>query len=177
MGYRIEEVRHATLWGQERHWQAVIFDGKVLRNRVTRRAIFDSPEHAISRAQEHAREVMPKLLASEHWADWSWTGGEEYREWLITLPCYPDSNLSSHFDVRNVLVHVRCDLREGGDGEKVLMLHEVQSDWAQEVRRAIRDFGEDQAMIIDSPFLNEWPALTLKLMLLHAAHLEVDALG
>jgi len=177
MGYRIEDVRHAALWGQERHWQAVTFDGKVLRSRVTRRAIFDSPELAIARAQEHAREIMPKLLASERWADWSWTGGEEYREWLITLPCYPDSYFSSHFDVRNVLAHVRCDLREGKDGEQVLMLHEVQSDWAQEVRRTIRDFGEDQDIIVQSPFLNEWPALTLKLMLLHAAHLGVDALG
>lgn len=177
MGYRIEDVRHIALWGQERHWQAVTFDGKVLRSRVTRRTIFDSPEQAIFRAQEHAREIMPKLLASERWADWSWTGGEEYREWLITLPCYPDSYFSSHFDVRNVLAHVRCDLREGEDGEQVLMLHEVQSDWAQEARRTIRDCGETQGLIAQAPFLNEWPALTLKLMLLHAAHRGVDALG
>ena len=27
------------------------------------------------------------------------------------------------------------------------------------------------------PFLREWPALTLKLMLLHAAHLGVGAMG
>jgi hypothetical protein len=40
---------------------------------------FETPAGAISRAQEHAREVMPKLLAPERWADWSWSGGEEYR--------------------------------------------------------------------------------------------------
>jgi hypothetical protein len=177
LGYRIEEVEHAALWGQDRHWQAVTFDGRVLRNRVTRRAIFASPEEAAARAQEHAREVLPKLLASERWADWSWTGGEEYREWLITLPCYPASYFSGHFVARNVLAHVRCDLREGADGERVLMLHEVQSDWAQESRRAMRDFDEGHEAVPLAPFLNEWPALTFKLMLLHAAHLGVDALG
>ena len=176
MGYRIEAVQHTALWGQERHWQTVTFGGTVLRNHGTRRAIFDSPEEAVARAQAHAREIMPKVLASGEWADWSWTGGENYREWLITLPCYPGSYFSGHFDVRNVLAHVRCDLREGKDGEQVLMLHEVQSDWAQQARRAIRDC-EDQTTIAVSPFLNEWPALALKLMLLHAAHLGVDALG
>jgi len=177
MGYRIERVQHTALWGQEWHWQAITFDGTALRNPVTRRAIFDSEDDAVTRAQGHARRIMPKLLASERWANWSWTGGQEYREWLITLPCYPASYFSSHFVARNVLAHVRCDLREGKDGETVLMLHEVQSDWAQELRRAIRDFGEEQTIVAESPFLNEWPALTLKLMLLHAAHLGVDALG
>ena len=76
-----------------------------------------------------------------------------------------------------VLAHVRCDLREGGDGERVLMLHEVQSDWMQDVRRMIRDIGKDDVLEDMSPFLHEWPALTLKLMLLHAAHVGVDALG
>ena len=177
LGYRIEEVEHAALWGKDRHWQAVTFDGRVLRNRVTRRAIFESSASAVVRAQEHAREIMPKLLASERWVDWSWTGGEDYREWLITLPCFAATYFSSHFAVRNVLAHVRCDWREGADGERVLMLHEVQSDWMQDARRAIQNFGNDAGFADDAPFLQEWPALTLKLMLLHAAHMGADALG
>jgi hypothetical protein len=177
LGYRIEKVAHATLWGDERHWQVVRYDGRTLKNRATRRPIFDSEEEAISSAQEHARRTLPKLLASEKWIHWSWTGGEEYREWLITLPFFPVFFHSSHFAVRNVLAHVRCDLREGADGERVLMLHEVQSDWMQEMRRLNQEsenYGSGEDL---SPFLNEWPALTLKLMLLHAAHLRVDALG
>ncbi len=177
LGYRIEEVEHTALWGKDRHWQAVAFDGRVLRNRGTRRAIFESSAKAVSRAQEHAREVLPKLLASERWVDWSWTGGEEYREWLITLPLFPGTYFSSHFGVRNVLAHVRCDLREGADGERVLMLHEVQSDWMQVARRSIRDSDKDADVDDLFPFLHEWPALALKLVLLHAADLGADALG
>ncbi len=57
------------------------------------------------------------------------------------------------------------------------MLHEVQSDWMQAARRNIRDSDQDAMDVAASPFLREWPALTLKLMLLHTAHEGVDALG
>lgn len=177
MGYRIEEVEHAALWGADFHWQVVTFDGRVLRNLATRRATFESRDDAIARAQQHAREVMPKLLASERWIDWSWTGGEEYREWLITLPFFPKTYLSSHFSIRNILAHVRCDFREGENGERVLMLHEVQSDWMQQARELMRDLDEEDDARIDAPFLKEWPSLSLKLMLLHASHISADALG
>jgi hypothetical protein len=120
---------------------------------------------------------MPKLLASERWADWSWSGGEEYREWLITLPLFPATYLSGHFDVRNVLAHVRCDLREGADGERVLTLHELQSDWMQSARRGLREHENGTDAGGRYPFLREWPALTLKLMLLHAARLGAGAIG
>jgi hypothetical protein len=120
---------------------------------------------------------MPKQLASERWVDWSWTGGEGYREWLITLPYFQDSYFSTHFGARNILAHVRCDYREGENGEKVLMLHEVQSDWMQHVRRLIKELGWNPDIAAASPFLNEWPSLTLKLMLLHAAHNGADALA
>lgn len=177
MGYRIEEVEHAALWGTDFNWQVVTFDGRVLRDPATRRATFESRDDAIARAQRHAREVMPKLLASERWVDWSWTGGEEYREWLITLPFFPKTYLSSHFSIRNVLAHVRCDFREGEHGERVLMLHEVQSDWMQEARQLMRDLDEEDEPCIDAPFLKEWPSLSIKLMLLHASHIGADALG
>lgn len=177
LGYRIEEVEHPALWGDDRHWQAVTFEGKVLRNRRTRRSIFATRDIAVARAQEHAMEVLPRLLPEERWVDWSWTGGEDYRESLVTLSCFPTTFLSAHFNVRNVLAHVRCDVREGANGERVLLLHEVQSDWMQEMRRLLQEFGAEAAAVDESPFLHEWPALTLKLILLHAAHRGVDAVA
>ena len=38
---------------------------------------------------------------------------------------------SSHWDEPNVLAHVRFDDRTDADGNKVLMIHELQSDWGQ----------------------------------------------
>lgn len=116
-------------------------------------------------------------MALGRFSGYAWTGGETYREWLITLPYYPASYLSGHFKIRNVLAHVRCDVREGANGERVLTVQEVQSDWAQEARRAIAcgdmEPGDDDC----PPFLKEWPALAMKLVLLHAAHHGLDAVA
>jgi hypothetical protein len=169
-------VIHPALWGNDQHYQAITFEGKVLRDRTTRRAIFDSSKAAVARAQEHAKQVLPKLLPSDRWLNYSWTGGDEYREWLITLPFYSESFYSSHFSLRNILAHVRCDLREGTDGERVLVLQEIQSDWMQRMRR-LRAAGDELDVSAQAPYLNEWPMLTLKLMLLHAAYAGRDALG
>jgi hypothetical protein len=67
-------------------------------------------------------------------------------------------------------------MREGADGERVLVLQEVQSDWAQQARRFLQD--EDSVKPIPvPPWLKEWPALALKLMLLHAAQQGATALA
>ena len=42
---------------------------------------------------------------------------------------------SSHWQEPNVLAHVRLNDRTGPNGEKVLHIEEVQSDWHQEGRR------------------------------------------
>jgi hypothetical protein len=76
-----------------------------------------------------------------------------------------------------VLAHVRCDVREGVAGERVLLLQEVQSDWAQDSRRAISCGDMDPADDECPPFLKEWPALAMKLVLLHAAHQGLDSVA
>ena len=51
----------------------------------------------------------------------------------------------------------------------MLLLQEVQSDWAQSARRAIGCGDMDRDDRECPPFLKEWPALAMKLVLLHAA--------
>ena len=174
LGYRIEHVEHQTLWGDDSHWQAVTNDGQVVRN-INNEVLFQSQELATTLASSHAKLKFPKRLVLGQFGKYAWTGGKEYREWLITLPYYPASYLSGHFEVRNVLAHIRCDLREGADGERILMLQEVQSDWAQQARRALRDADAEFSYQMAPPFMKEWPALVMKLVLLHAAYEEFDA--
>jgi len=42
---------------------------------------------------------------------------------------------SSHFDQPNILAHVRFDERIDADGNKVLFINEIQSDWGQEGKK------------------------------------------
>jgi GNAT superfamily N-acetyltransferase len=65
----------------------------------------------------------------------------------------------------------------GANDERVLMLQEVQSDWAQRARRAARDGEKKHDDEVAPPFMKEWVALTMKLVLLHAAHHGLDAVG
>ncbi|MCG3177013.1 MAG: hypothetical protein MOGMAGMI_01977 [Candidatus Omnitrophica bacterium] len=65
-------------------------------------------------------------------------GGTNYQELLLTL-VDPDggdifSGPGAHFKEANILVHVRMKDRVDADGNKVLFLEEVQSDWHQEGR-------------------------------------------
>lgn len=174
LGYRIEEVQHESLWGAEKSWQAVTFGGKVIGTPAGQTG-FQTAEAAENLANHHAKEHFPKRMALGRFGQYAWTGGQDYREWLITLPYYPITYLSGHFKIRNVLAHIRCDVREGGDGERVLMLQEVQSDWAQRARKASSVGVMRQDDEAPPPFMKEWPALVMKLVLLHAAHQGLDA--
>jgi GGDEF domain-containing protein len=42
---------------------------------------------------------------------------------------------SSHFDQPNILAHIRFDERTDADGNKVLFINEIQSDWGQEGKK------------------------------------------
>ena len=42
---------------------------------------------------------------------------------------------SSHFDEKNILVHVRSDIRTDSKGNKIFFIEEVQSDWGQEGKK------------------------------------------
>lgn len=176
LGYRIEEVNHQTLWGAESHWQAVMHDGTVIEDDRGQSYFTTKPE-ALALAASHARNRFPKRTALGRFGRFAWTGGETYREWLITLPYFHHSYLSGHFNVRNVLAHIRCEVRQGADDERVLMLQEVQSDWAQRARRAVSTGEADEDDEVPPPFMKEWPALTMKLVLLHAAYSELDAVA
>jgi hypothetical protein len=67
-------------------------------------------------------------------------GGNNYREILLRMP-YDEQRAkefkdpaSGHWDHANVLAHVRAKDRKGPNGEKILHIEEIQSDWHQKGR-------------------------------------------
>jgi hypothetical protein len=74
------------------------------------------------------------------YGDYTLPGGSNYREILMRMPHdeqrakeFQDP-ASSHWDVPNVLAHVRAKDRTGPNGEKLLHIEEIQSDWHQKGR-------------------------------------------
>ena len=98
-------------------------------------------------------------------------GGENYRELLLTLPDkgFAENYYGQHWKEENVLAHVRFNERTGANGERILHLEEVQSDWHQ----AGRDKGYS-ANVPEAPFAKTWHELSLKRMLRWAAENGFD---
>jgi hypothetical protein len=57
------------------------------------------------------------------------------RDWRNKNPVQPDNYQSPHWNEPNVLAHVRFNDRSGPNGEKLLHIEEVQSDWGQSGRK------------------------------------------
>ncbi len=91
-------------------------------------------------------------------------GGKNYKELLLTLPkkeggvtgpkwwasvaggTSDTANFrSSHFDEPNVLAHVRFNERTDAEGNKVLFIEEVQSDWHQQGRK--KGYQKDEFVV------------------------------
>ncbi|MDD2267450.1 hypothetical protein [Sulfuricurvum sp.] len=82
-----------------------------------------------------ANPVMErKVLEAPKYEKYSTDGGENYREELTTLPDSKGSYSSSHWDEPNVLLHTRQQ-DTIIDGDKTLLVEEIQSDWMQAKRK------------------------------------------
>ena len=73
--------------------------------------------------------------ARPRWEKWVDVGGKNYREFLITIPDHDARFRGPHWAELNVAVHIRVDDRIGDGGKRVLMVHEIQSDWGQMGRK------------------------------------------
>lgn len=80
--------------------------------------------------RQEAREVMRESIeANRIMRD------AQQRDIAAQQVTHQTSYKSKHWEVPNVLAHIRFDDRTGPNGEKILHVHEVQSDWHQEGRR------------------------------------------
>ncbi len=103
-------------------------------------------------------------------------GGEDYREWLVTLPEYQQSYFSSHFTERNMLLHIRTKTRNDCNGRRLLFIEEIQSDWHQaRLKKGPQNRWDKKAPL--APYGKEWVGLGLKLMLIHAVTEDFDGIA
>jgi len=88
---------------------------------------------------------------------------------------------SGHYEESNVLAHMRLDDRRGPNGERVMFIEEIQSDWHQ----AGREHGYKKSFSLnprneavpDAPFKSSWHDLTLRRALTMASAMGYDAIA
>jgi len=131
--------------------------------------------------------------SANRFADYVLSGGEHYTEWLITAPNLPVQYWGPHFDLPNIVAHVRTTERATPEGDRLLVLEEIQSDWNQALRGAIKDArehhptgAEDIELIAwdddtdrppYNPYRNHWLVAALRMMLLLAANQGVAGIA
>jgi len=86
---------------------------------------------------EEANSIIEETLKAENlgpvYSEVTLPGGENYREFLIKDKSPEDIFKAPHYDDfgQNLIASARVDDRVGPNGEKILFVQEIQSDWAQ----------------------------------------------
>ncbi|HEY9164278.1 MAG TPA: hypothetical protein VIN57_06675 [Magnetovibrio sp.] len=139
------------------------------------RNLFDTQDAAVEAARRSALRngrAHCDLIASANYDYMTLHGGEQYREWLVTLPEYGHTHFTGHYLERNVLVHIRTKVRTSQCGARVLFIEELQSDWHQ-----ARASKKAHGAVPRAPYRKDWPALALKLMTMHAMAQNLDGIA
>lgn len=174
--------RIGVIWRQGRalsaaegnDWFLLDPHGRAITNHASQSYRFSDRQQAEEVANANACQLCmsrAELRFASTYEYLSLDGGEEYREWIVTLPHYSRSFFGGHYFDRNILLHIRSKFRHDEQGRKLLFIEEIQSDWHQTARK----YG--YGAIAQAPFRNEWLLLALKLMLIHAAESRCEGIS
>jgi hypothetical protein len=180
------------LFGRHRYWSLSVPRGgkKLATHPVGRR--FASGQEALAYGRALVGRMARRLSqegfvgqtkALNQFTRYSLPGGDNYTEWLITAPNLADEYWGEHFDLPNIVAHVRTTERTSSQGDRLLVMEEIQSDWNQALRESIRqsqrphpaegevdiEWDDDVEPPPDNPYLNHWLDAALRMMLLLAA--------
>lgn len=91
-----------------------------------------------------------------------------YKEWVVCLPDWPAAYENSHFDLKNLVLHIRTSEWKDTKDQPLLLIDEIQSDWHAFGRdNGYYEIGtiadEDSDAVPEAPFKKEWHELGIKL--------------
>ncbi len=185
----------AGLFGRHRYWSFSVPRGrKKLAPQPVGRS-FVSAQEAMAYGRALVERMARRLAAQgfvgqtrslNRFTRFALPGGEHYTEWLITAPNLSVEYWGEHFELANIVAHVRTTERMTPQGVRLLVLEEIQSDWNQALRKAIQEarkrhpvdaadpdfieWDEDLEPPPLNPYLNHWLEAALRMMLLLAAN-------
>ncbi len=178
LGWFIVRGRHRDLFTQRSDlWWVLDEKGRLVTLTLEG---FDSPEDAMAFAEQQMSQrfsAWGRDQAMTRWERFSLPGHEAYQEFLLQLDNWPGNYQPRHYRTRNVLVHIRAGVRRTQDGERVLFLDEVQSDWHADLHAAATQALGKRPLPPKAPFRKEWPLLSLKVMIWWAQRHGLDGLA
>ncbi|MDH5388651.1 MAG: hypothetical protein OEY06_09395 [Gammaproteobacteria bacterium] len=153
-----------------KYWFALDPYGRAITNN-SGGLFYDNSLEAKTAANEHAREHLGIHSGAKTNTQFDYLtlfGGDDYREWFVSLPDHQRTFFGAHFYDHNILAHIRTTSRIDCAGRKILFIEEVQSDWHQSGKRSGYD-NSSWGRVANAPFKQEWSVLAVKLMLIQAS--------
>jgi thermostable 8-oxoguanine DNA glycosylase len=178
----VDNIADAKVQFEEGKISYIVSNRRIKKNKIQTEAL-DSQINEIN-----------KTIGNTKYGQYTIPNGENYREMLLRLPEREGNNFtSSHFDEPNILAHMRVSDRAGPNGEKVLHLEELQSDWHQKgrqhgyqeqtkpiVKTESNPFGFNRIYdkeVPDAPFKKNWHEVALKKLINYATENGYDKLA
>lgn len=184
---------YQELFGRQKYWTVSVPIGRKHFPKFDSTQKFVNPVRAMAFGRSLIRAVARRFAEKDfigpiksrnYFSRYALPGGENYTEWLITAPNLPVSYYGPHFDVPNLVAHIRTTERISPDIGAVLVLEEIQSDWNQALREVelrgqlINDDDEVEGdPPPDNPFRYHWVDAALRMMLLLAANRGFKAIA
>jgi hypothetical protein len=177
------------LFGQNRYWSVSVPRGRKHLPTYDPVNRFASSSDALAYGRKLVGDMAASLrskgfvgpvYAMNHFSEYILPDGSNYSEWLITAPHVPETYSGSHFEVDNVVAHVRTTDRISPEADRLLVMEEIQSDWNQSLREAEHVLAErgwiaGQRFPCDldippfNPYLHHWLDAAVRMMILLAA--------
>ncbi|MCW8932666.1 MAG: hypothetical protein OQL19_20825, partial [Gammaproteobacteria bacterium] len=135
--YRIGVIKTLTLdhdLALNKCWFAFDPYGRAIINKKANTLFFENSSDAMMAAEDYARDefgIHNGTKCHTRFDHLTLYGGDNYQEWLISLPDFQRSFFGKHHIDHNVLMHIRTTTRYDHMGHKLLFIEEVQSDWHQ----------------------------------------------
>ena len=122
-----------NVYGNDEQGYTITSSNDRERGRLIASDIFSLEEVEIqARVDAQDRGLLGASDGDTIFSDYKVDGGDNYREVLLTVPDTGWPTFSdSHFPEDNVVAHIRLTDRIGPNGERILYMEEIQSDWHQ----------------------------------------------
>jgi hypothetical protein len=122
-----------NIYGNDEQGYTITSSNDRGRGRLIASDIYSLEEVEIqARVDAQDRGLLGASDGDTIFSDYKVDGGDNYREVLLTVPDTGWPTFSdSHFPEDNVVAHIRLTDRIGPNGERILYMEEIQSDWHQ----------------------------------------------
>jgi len=177
LGYEHHMALNKYWFALDPYGRAIINDEQA--NKDDQILYYTNSEAAKAAADKHARDCLGLRCGAKFNSRFDYLslyGGHHYREWIVSLTDYQRLFFGAHHFDHNVLLHIRTTTRHDVNGDKLLFIEEVQSDWHQNGQLKGYD-NSYWGKVANAPFKKEWPALAMKLMLIHASQNGFDGIA